>query len=106
MWLFPPFRLDPLNQRLWRGEEPVSIKPKAFALLRYLVERPERLVAKGELLAALWPGVHVDSGVIKSHVNEIRQLLGDEVNSPRFLQTVPGHGYRFKIGRASCRERV
>jgi predicted ATPase/DNA-binding winged helix-turn-helix (wHTH) protein len=95
MWLFPPFRLEPLDQRLWRGEERVSIKPKALAVLSYLVERPDRLVTKQELLAALWPDVHVDPGVVKTHVNEIRQVLDDRAKAPRFIETVPGYGYRF-----------
>lgn len=95
MWLFPPFRLDPLSQCLWRGEERVSIKPKAFALLRYLVERQERLVTKQELLEALWPGAHVEPGVLKTQVHELRQMLGDQVKPARFIETVTGAGYRF-----------
>jgi DNA-binding winged helix-turn-helix (wHTH) protein/tetratricopeptide (TPR) repeat protein len=95
MWSFPPFRLDPLDQRLLRGDKPLSIKPKTFALLRYLVERPKRLITKQELLEALWPGVHVDSGVLKTHVHEIRQILGDQAKPARFIETVTGYGYRF-----------
>jgi DNA-binding winged helix-turn-helix (wHTH) protein/tetratricopeptide (TPR) repeat protein len=102
MWLFSPFRLDPFSQRLWRGEERVSIKPKAFALLRYLVERPERLITKQEVLDALWPGVHVDPGVVKTHVHEIRQLLGDQAKPARFIETVTGLGYRF-VGSVPAR---
>jgi DNA-binding winged helix-turn-helix (wHTH) protein len=95
MWLFPPFRLDPVNQRLWRVGDVVSIQPKAFAVLRYLVERPERLVTRQELLSAIWPDVHVDPGVVKTHINQIRRALQDSVNAPQFLETVPRHGYRF-----------
>jgi DNA-binding winged helix-turn-helix (wHTH) protein/tetratricopeptide (TPR) repeat protein len=98
MWSFPPFRLDPLAQRLLRGDERLSIKPRAFAVLRYLVERPERLITKQELLEALWPGVHVDSGVLKTHVHEIRQILGDQAKPARFIETVTGYGYRFVGG--------
>ena len=95
MWLFPPFRLDPLGHCLWRGEERVSIKPKALAVLSYLVERPNRLVTKQELLHALWPDVHVDPAVVKTQVNEIRQALEDRAKSPRFIETVSRCGYRF-----------
>jgi pentatricopeptide repeat protein len=95
MWSFPPFRLDPFAQRLLRGDERLSIKPKAFAVLRYLVERPDRLITKQELLEALWSGVHVDSGVLKTHVHEIRQILGDQAKPARFIETVTGYGYRF-----------
>jgi DNA-binding winged helix-turn-helix (wHTH) protein len=95
MWLFPPFRLEPFDQRLWRGQERVRIKPKALAVLRYLVERPDRLVTKQEILKALWPDVHVDPGVVKTHVNEIRHVLDDRAKAPLFIETVPGYGYRF-----------
>ena len=59
---FSPFRLDTVNQCLWRGrgradEERILLTPKAFALLRYLVEHPGRLVTHDELLDALWPKV-------------------------------------------------
>jgi hypothetical protein len=47
--LFGPFRFDSVNECLWRGKQPISLTPKAFAMLRYLVEHPGRLVTKGEL---------------------------------------------------------
>ena len=54
---FPPFRLDTVNQCLWRGEgaaaERILLAPKAFAVLRYLVEHPGRLVGHTELLEAV-----------------------------------------------------
>lgn len=95
MLLFSPFRLDPFNQRLLRGEQRLALKPKAFAVLCYLAERPERLITKKELLAALWPGVHVGAAVLKTHMNEIREVLDDRAKAPRYIETVPGHGYRF-----------
>ncbi|MEY2930217.1 MAG: hypothetical protein RL033_966 [Pseudomonadota bacterium] len=95
MLLFTPFRLDPFNQRLWHGDHRLALKPKAFAVLCYLAERPERLITKTELLAALWPGVHVGSAVLKTHMNEIREVLADRARAPRYIETVPGHGYRF-----------
>ena len=51
---FPPYRLDARAERLWRGNHPVALRPKAWALLRYLVERPGTLVTKDELHAAVW----------------------------------------------------
>jgi len=65
---FPPFRFDTVNQCLWRGdgaaEERVLLAPKAFDVLRYLVEHPGRLVAHNELLDALWPNTHVQLDLI------------------------------------------
>src|SRR5688572_13625594 len=71
------------------------MKPKTFAVLRYLLERSQRLVTKEDLLDALWADVHVGEAVLKTHLREIRQALGDKVKSPRFIETVHRRGYRF-----------
>lgn len=92
---FPPFRLDTVDQCLWRGEERVTLTPKAFSVLRHLVERHGRLVTQRELLEALWPNTFVQPNVLKSHVLAIRKALGDDSKKPRFIETHPRRGYRF-----------
>jgi DNA-binding winged helix-turn-helix (wHTH) protein/tetratricopeptide (TPR) repeat protein len=92
---FPPFRLDPVNEQLWRGKRLVALTPKAFTVLRYLVERPQRLVTKEELLDALWSDVQVGDAVLKTHLREIRLALGDNAREPRFIETAHRRGYRF-----------
>src|SRR2546430_14695701 len=96
---FPPFRLDTVNQCLWRGdgaaEERVLLPPKAFDVLRYLVEHPGRLVAHDELLEALWPKTYVQPEVLKSHIAAIRAVLGDDARKPMFIETMSRRGYRF-----------
>jgi len=56
---FPPFRLDPKNEQLWRGSEEVRLRRKTFAVLRCLVEHPGELVTKAMLLDSVWPDVSV-----------------------------------------------
>jgi predicted ATPase/DNA-binding winged helix-turn-helix (wHTH) protein len=96
---FPPFRLDTVNQCLWRGEglaeERILLAPKAFAVLRYLVEHPGRLVTHDELLEALWPKTYVQPEVLKSHIAAIRAALGDDARKPTFIETRSRRGYRF-----------
>jgi predicted ATPase len=96
---FPPFRLDTVNQCLWRGdrlpEERILLAPKAFAVLRYLVEHPGRLVTQDELLEALWPKTYVQPEVLKSHIAAIRAVLGDDARRPIFIETRSRRGYRF-----------
>jgi predicted ATPase len=96
---FPPFRLDTVNQCLWRGEGPaeerILLAPKAFAVLRYLVEHPGRLVAQDELFEALWPKTYVQPEVLKSHIAAIRAVLGDDARKPIFIETLSRRGYRF-----------
>ncbi len=97
---FAPFRLDTVNECLWRHEstgsdERIRLTPKAFAMLRYLVEHAGRLVTQDELLQALWPETYVQPEVLKSHIRDIRAALGDDAKSPRFIETLPRRGYRF-----------
>ena len=97
---FLPFRLDTVNQCLWRrGEtahdERMLLTPKAFAVLRYLVEHAGRLVTQEELLEAVWPETHVQPEVLKSRIFEVRSALGDRPKTPRFIETLPRRGYRF-----------
>src|SRR6266849_7052934 len=96
---FPPFRLDTGNQCLWRGdglaEERILLAPKAYAVLRYLVEHPGRLVTQDELFEALWPKTYVQPEVLKSHIATIRAVLGDDARKPLFIETLSRRGYRF-----------
>ncbi len=92
---FSPFRLDTANQCLWRGDTRISLRPKAFAVLAYLVQHAGRLVTQDEFLRALWPGTFVQPDVLKTHVLEIRAALGDDPKHPTFIETLPRRGYRF-----------
>jgi DNA-binding winged helix-turn-helix (wHTH) protein/predicted ATPase/type II secretory pathway predicted ATPase ExeA len=93
--LFPPFRLDPDNEQLWQDDRLRPLRPKTFAVLRYLAERAGVLVTKEELLHAIWPGAHGAEGLPKKSVYELRKVLGDEAETPRFIETVPRRGWRF-----------
>jgi TolB-like protein/DNA-binding winged helix-turn-helix (wHTH) protein/Flp pilus assembly protein TadD len=92
---FPPFRLDGVNHCLWRGEDRVTITPKAFDVLRYLVENAGRLVTQRELLKALWPATYVNPEVLRKYILEIRRVLGDRPDKPLYIETLTKRGYRF-----------
>ncbi|HXG05681.1 MAG TPA: AAA family ATPase [Candidatus Binatia bacterium] len=92
---FPPFRLDPANEQVWRDDRPVPLRPKTFAVLAHLVARAGVLVTKAELLQAIWPATHGADGLPKKSVYELRRALGDCAGTPRFIQTVPRRGWRF-----------
>src|SRR5215475_11787332 len=95
MKAFQTFRLDPANQCLWRGEHRVPLTPKAFDVLRYLVEHPGRLVTQDELLEALWPETYVNPELIKKYILGIRKALGDQHENPAYIETLPKRGYQF-----------
>jgi len=97
---FAPFRLDTVNECLWRhrddgDEERIRLTPKAFTVLQYLVEHPGRLVTQSELLEAVWPDTYVQPEVLKSQILDVRYALGDDAKNPRFIETLPRRGYQF-----------
>ena len=92
---FECFGLDTANQCLLRSGAPVDLAPKPFAVLRYLVENPGRLITHDELLDAVWPETYVQPQVLRTYMLELRKVLGDDPGQPRFIQTLPKRGYRF-----------
>ena len=88
-------RLDLANERLWCGDQVRVLRPKTFALLRYLIEHPGQLLTKAALLEALWPETAVSEVVLSVCIRELRQALGDDARTPRFIETVHRRGYRF-----------
>ena len=95
MQQFGTYRLDLRNECVWCGERQLSLTPRPFSVLRYLVENPQRLVTHDELLESLWPETYVQPQVIRTYILEIRKLLGDDPHDPQFIETVPSRGYRF-----------
>ena len=95
MKYFQSFRLDTMNHCLWSGEKRVRIPPKAFDVLRYLVENPGRLVTQDELLEALWSETYVNPEILRKYILDIRRILGDRPDKPVFIETVTKRGYRF-----------
>src|SRR6476646_2737104 len=95
MKFFGPFRLDTSNHCLWRGDERMVLTPKAFDLLRYLVERPDRLVTQDEILEGLWPETYVNPEGVRKYILEIRNVLGDRPQQPWYIETLTKRGYQF-----------
>lgn len=92
---FPPLQLDVVNEQLRRDYTVVPLRPKAFAVLRYLAEHPERLVSREELVQAVWGETKVSEAVLRGCLREVRQALGDSVEAPQFIETVGRQGWRF-----------
>jgi predicted ATPase/DNA-binding winged helix-turn-helix (wHTH) protein len=90
-----PFRVDLRNECLWHGAEALHLRPKTFAVLRYFVTHPGRLVTKEELLAAVWPETVVHEAALNICISQLRRVLGDDPLAPRFIATVHRRGYRF-----------
>jgi DNA-binding winged helix-turn-helix (wHTH) protein/tetratricopeptide (TPR) repeat protein len=92
---FPPFQLDLRAGQLRCDVTPVPLRPKTFAVLQHLAQRPGALVTKQALLDAVWGDVVVSEDVVRLSVGELRAAFGDARAAPRFIETVPRRGYRF-----------
>jgi predicted ATPase/DNA-binding winged helix-turn-helix (wHTH) protein len=92
---FPPFRLDLVNQQLWRGGVLLPLRPKPFAVLAYLAMQAGRLVPRAELVKAVWPDTHIGAAVLRGYIRDLRLALGDDPQAPRFIETLAHRGYRF-----------
>ncbi|WP_162249286.1 MULTISPECIES: winged helix-turn-helix domain-containing protein [unclassified Rhizobacter] len=101
-YVFPPFRLDPLDATLWRDDERVPLTAKNFALLSYLVTHAGRLVTHDEILDAVWAHRCVSPSVLKGAVARLRAALADDAKQCRFIQTVNQRGYRFVANVDVC----
>ena len=98
---FDAWMLDADRRLLSHGGDPVSLSPKAFDLLRLLVEHHERAFSKAELHQLLWPNTFVSDGSLTILVAELRQVLQDDADRPRFIRTVRRFGYGFCASVAS-----
>ena len=92
---FPPFRLDVGDERLWRDGHVIALRPKTFAVLRHLIEHSGRLVTRDELFSAVWAGTAVTNDTLTKSIGELREALGDDRQTPRWIETVARRGYRW-----------
>jgi Tol biopolymer transport system component/DNA-binding winged helix-turn-helix (wHTH) protein len=92
LYEFGPFRLDPAERKLLRGNEIVVLTPKAFDTLLLLVRNSGHLLEKDELITMLWPDSSVEEGSLSNNIFLLRKALGE---NPAFIETVPRRGYRF-----------
>lgn len=92
---FGPFLVDRPGYRVLRDGGAVAVAPKLLDLLLCLLDRAGDLVTKEALLDAVWPDANVTDNALAQAVSELRQVLGDDPASPRFIKTVARRGYRF-----------
>jgi DNA-binding winged helix-turn-helix (wHTH) protein len=78
--------LDISTRQLLRGSEELRLSPKAFELLRLLIDERPRAMAKNELIERLWPDTYVAEANLPSLVAEIREVTGDDAEEPRFIR--------------------
>src|SRR5262249_46931493 len=95
MFQFEGYTLDFARSSLRAADRDVALRPKAFEVLRYLVENADRLVTKEELIRTIWPKVIVTDEVLTHCISEVRQAIGDSKQT--IIATVPGRGFGFTV---------
>jgi DNA-binding winged helix-turn-helix (wHTH) protein len=98
---FDRFELDPGDRQLRRDDAPVELNARYLDALTLLVREAGKLVSKDRFLAEVWRGVPVTDEALTQCVKSLRRQLGDNATQPRFIETVPRHGYRF-IAPVEC----
>jgi DNA-binding winged helix-turn-helix (wHTH) protein/predicted ATPase len=91
----PAVRIEAENECAWCGKRRLQLTPRAFAVLRHLVEHPERLITKEELFNAVWRDAIVSEAALSSCIRDLRKALGDSSDTPRYIQTAHRRGFRF-----------
>ncbi|MEA3016403.1 MAG: hypothetical protein QOI38_1125 [Sphingomonadales bacterium] len=95
VYRFERFRLDPADRRLSRDGVPVELNARYLDALALLVREAGALVSKDRFMDEVWRGVPVTDEALTQCIRTLRRQLGDAAASPRFIETVPKHGYRF-----------
>ena len=93
MLRFEGYTLDIAGGALRAADREVQLRPKAFEVLRYLLENAHRIVTKQELMKAVWPNVIVTDQALTHCVGEVRQAIGDTKQT--LIRNIPRRGYRF-----------
>src|SRR2546425_7428980 len=105
--VFGPFEYDDLSGDLSKYGTHIRLHGKPLQILSLLVNRPGQIISREELQRHLWEGTtfgDFEQG-LNSAVNKLRQTLGDSADQPRYVETLPGEGYRFiaPVRRASTK---
>lgn len=94
-FLFDDVRVEPAMFRALKAGNEVQLEPKAFRVLLFLIENRGRVIAKEEILRAVWNGTYVTENALASEIAKLRKALADDSKTPKYIQTVHTRGYRF-----------
>src|SRR3954462_10826816 len=92
---FDHFCLDTADRQLKSDGEPVELNARYFDALALMVREGGKLVSKDRFMDEVWRGIPVTDEALTQCIKTLRRQLGDDAASPRFIETVPKHGYRF-----------
>jgi two-component system, OmpR family, response regulator len=95
---FADLELDEATYQAWRGEQPIELTPREFALLRYLVLNAPQVLSKAQIVDQVWPyDFEGDFNVVETYISYLRRKV--EVSGDPLIHTVRGFGYCLRSGR-------
>src|SRR5687767_14582681 len=93
---FDDFRIDAGKRLLSKSDGvPISLTPKIFDTLLYLVRNSKKVIGKDELMAEIWKDTVVEENNLNKNISVLRRVLGENPGEHRFIVTIPGTGYKF-----------
>src|SRR5246500_2401515 len=95
LYRFGQFELNARRRTLSRADSVISLTPKAFDVLLFLAQNPNRLVTKEELLQAVWGDTFVEEGNLTQYISHLRKALEDNAEETRLIVTIVRKGYQF-----------
>src|SRR6266853_4833130 len=95
LYRFGPFEIDPQKRALSCNEAHIPLTPKAFDVLLFLAQNPNRLITEEELLQAVWRDTFVEEGNLTQYISHLRKALGDNSEDSRLIVTIARKGYQF-----------
>ncbi len=97
LYEFGGFRLNAQTNTLWRGDDLIPLSPKAFELLKLLVENRGEVVSKQVILDKVWTETFVEEGVLTQNIYTLRQTLGKDENGKQLIENLARRGYRLTV---------
>lgn len=106
LWRAGDLVLDPARRQAYLAGEPLPLTRKEFAILEYLMRHPGRVISTEELLEHIWgePG-NLFTHTVRTHIYNLRRKLRDPADHPRFIETLPGQGYRLRVPETEAPDR-
>lgn len=98
---FGEYSIDPLARELRRAGSLLTVSPKVFDCIIYLIEHRERAVGRDELIAAVWGKVDVADVQLRHLMRKVRRAIGDSGDGQTAIRTIPGFGFRWVAGEGS-----
>ncbi|CAG5956649.1 response regulator [Streptococcus pneumoniae] len=96
-WLFGTLKVYPERHEVYKANKLLSLTPKEFELLLYLMKHPNMTLTRERLLERIWGyDFGQETRLVDVHIGKLREKIEDNPKAPQFIRTIRGYGYKFK----------